>query len=295
MRSPNDIAIPAKKARRRENIMAALLSILFCCFLAGVCTAAETTLLGNLYNERQWQACRIEAQRIIAEQPHNFEARLYQARAEAELGRESALPTLKDLANHPDAPPALSLVARYDAARLLWRNGQRAAAADNLREVFLQTDNPALFLEAGCALDMVLRVQAMTWGDIKLITDQINTSSAQWTPDLIQSVRRKWKPPKEKGGGIGRGVIAVYRSQIRPAIGDRCVLLPSCSEYSHQAFQQHGFFIGAAMTADRFVREPSVTAAAASPVICNCRIYYSDPLHDHDWWFAQPPDDNGGN
>ena len=71
------------------------------------------------------------------------------------------------------------------------------------------------------------------------------------------------KPPKEKGGGIGRGVIAVYRSQIRPAIGDRCVLLPSCSEYSHQAFQQHGFFIGAAMTADRFVREPkSVTAAA---------------------------------
>jgi putative component of membrane protein insertase Oxa1/YidC/SpoIIIJ protein YidD len=294
MRSPDDIAIPAKKARRRENIMAAFLPILFCCFLAGACAAAETTLLGDLYNERQWQACRIEAQRIIAEQPHNFEAQLYQARAEAELGRENALPALEALANHQEVPLALRLTARYDAARLLWCNGQRAAAADHLREVFLQTDNPALFLESGCALAMALRVQSMPWDDIKLITAQINTTAAQWTPDLIQAVRSKWKPPP-KDGGIGSGVIAFYRSQILPAIGDRCILLPSCSEYSRQAFQQHGLFIGAAMTADRFVREPDVTAAAASPVVYNGCVYYSDPLRDHDWWFAQPSDDDNGN
>ncbi|MBU4211860.1 MAG: membrane protein insertion efficiency factor YidD [Verrucomicrobia bacterium] len=83
----------------------------------------------------------------------------------------------------------------------------------------------------------------------------------------------------------GQWGIAFYRSQIRPALGERCSLCPNCSEYSRQAFQKHGV-LGLALTADRFFREPSVVASAEYPVDVNGKWYYTDPLSDHDWWLG---------
>ena len=82
------------------------------------------------------------------------------------------------------------------------------------------------------------------------------------------------------------GMIALYRTQISPAIGDRCSLYPSCSEYCMQAMRRHGL-LGLAMYADRAVREPDVVRKQQDPVIINGKRKYRDPLEDHDWWMEQ--------
>lgn len=80
-----------------------------------------------------------------------------------------------------------------------------------------------------------------------------------------------------------RWVISFYRNHVRPAIGQRCSMHPSCSEYAMQAINKHGA-LGLAIYADRAVREPSVIAECDEPVIINGRQRYPDPVCDHDWW-----------
>ena len=83
-----------------------------------------------------------------------------------------------------------------------------------------------------------------------------------------------------------KALITFYRTQVSPAIGERCGLEPSCSEYFVQAVRKHGP-LGIPMMADRFFREPTVFAAAEHPVIMpNGRIRYADPLSDHDFWMG---------
>ena len=51
-----------------------------------------------------------------------------------------------------------------------------------------------------------------------------------------------------------------------------------------QASRAHGL-LGVPIMADRFVREPSVVAAAEKPVTMpDGRIRYADPVADHDFW-----------
>ena len=83
----------------------------------------------------------------------------------------------------------------------------------------------------------------------------------------------------------GQWGVAVYRSQVRPALGSRCGLLPSCSEYFRQASEEHGL-LGLPIMADRFMREAAVLAAAERPVPVGRRTLYFDPLSDHDWWMT---------
>ncbi len=77
--------------------------------------------------------------------------------------------------------------------------------------------------------------------------------------------------------------IRFYRSQISPAIGERCTLVPSCSEYFNQAWCKHGL-IAVPMVADRFFREPDVNKHKHQPIIINNTIRYGDPVSDHDFW-----------
>ena len=48
--------------------------------------------------------------------------------------------------------------------------------------------------------------------------------------------------------------IAFYQRFISPAVGNRCQMSPSCSAYSKEAFNAHGFFLGWIMTCDRLMR-----------------------------------------
>jgi putative component of membrane protein insertase Oxa1/YidC/SpoIIIJ protein YidD len=88
-----------------------------------------------------------------------------------------------------------------------------------------------------------------------------------------------------RAAAVGHAVLDLYRTQIRPAIGQRCSLHPSCSEYARQALSRHGL-LGIALIGDRAVREPDLVAAQADPIVINGRRFYRDPLDAHDGWLT---------
>ncbi len=78
-----------------------------------------------------------------------------------------------------------------------------------------------------------------------------------------------------------RLMVGFYRLCIAPAIGSRCVVKPSCSQFSMQAAQERGW-LGVPMTGDRLVREPSVVMGKEHPVEDpDGRVRYADPVSDH--------------
>jgi len=48
--------------------------------------------------------------------------------------------------------------------------------------------------------------------------------------------------------------LKVYYWVISPLLGNRCRFVPSCSEYAHQALENHGFIKGLGLTINRLGR-----------------------------------------
>lgn len=66
--------------------------------------------------------------------------------------------------------------------------------------------------------------------------------------------------------------------------GDRCQMHPTCSMYSLQVIDKHGFFIGIVMTADRLIHESNEMDYA--PLIrVGHRFRYHDPVCNNDFWW----------
>ncbi len=78
--------------------------------------------------------------------------------------------------------------------------------------------------------------------------------------------------------------IKIFRNYISPVDGDRCPMIPTCSEYAVQAVMKHGFFIGAMMTVDRLMHEGD-EARYAPAVRIGDRVGFHDPVSDNDFWF----------
>jgi putative component of membrane protein insertase Oxa1/YidC/SpoIIIJ protein YidD len=240
-------------------------------------------LAADLFAESNWPACRLECRRQLQEFPASPDAGLLKALAEQRMGldRREALCALAD---DPAVPPAVALTARYEWARSMWRAGDWRSAFNAFRQVFEQTDVTELSVRAGCSLALLLGRHPELDKEYPGIKPQVRTLRALYTPDIIDQCRMaSVRAPGSWWGLPGQWGIAFYRSQIRPVLGERCSLIPNCSEYSRQAFQKHGV-LGLALTADRFFREPGVVAAAEHPVDVNGKWFYADPLSDHDWW-----------
>ncbi len=106
------------------------------------------------------------------------------------------------------------------------------------------------------------------------------------------AARNRGMRTNDGGGGIGgwasRRVTGFYKTVIGPAIGARCALEPSCSQYFLEASRRHGL-LGFPMTADRFVREP-VVSAPDRPYVrgADGSWKHPDPVDDHDFWLPTP-------
>ena len=94
--------------------------------------------------------------------------------------------------------------------------------------------------------------------------------------------------PQRRGPGaaFARAVVRFYREFIASAIGARCVLEPSCSQYFLEASRKHGI-LGIPMIADRFVREPPESHSDRLIRTKNGQWRHHDPVEDHDWWFGK--------
>ncbi|MBQ9726735.1 MAG: membrane protein insertion efficiency factor YidD [Kiritimatiellae bacterium] len=110
-------------------------------------------------------------------------------------------------------------------------------------------------------------------------------------PRLAAAAPAQAAPPPDPATGSGslfaRGVVGFYRFAVGPALGQRCALEPSCSRYFVLASRKHGW-LGVPMTADRFVREPVVSAPDRPWVRNSAGAWrHPDPVEDHDWWFGR--------
>jgi hypothetical protein len=96
-------------------------------------------------------------------------------------------------------------------------------------------------------------------------------------------------PPAETGGfHPALWLVNLYKEHISPLDGDRCPSFPTCSSYSVQAMEKHGFFLGWMMTVDRLIHEGR-EEAKVSPVVYSrgtWRIF--DPVRNNDFWWYHP-------
>ncbi|MFH0953623.1 MAG: membrane protein insertion efficiency factor YidD [Verrucomicrobiota bacterium] len=256
--------------------------------VVGALAQASPDLAVDLFAEGDWAACRRECRRVLAEDTEQQTARLLDAVARLRLGedRPEILDSLARLAAVTGRVETSSMAA-YELGRQLWRKGNTAAAFGHIKQAFETTRSPDLFLRAGCSLSL-LTVDFPTLGkDHPSLRQSLETCRPLWTSDIRKECTIE--PAREREHLLskpGQWIVRFYRAQLRPAIGARCSLEPSCSEYFREASREHGL-LAFPITADRLVREPSVVAAKEKEVQVGEQMRIADPLADHDDWMKR--------
>ena len=265
--------------------------IFFFLFACNIRAGSPLDLAADLFGEGQWATARTECLRVQAEEsgPAVDRARLLSAVSLLRLGtaRERAKTDLFSLWQDSAVDSETRCMAAYELGLADWADGGKTNVLPALKFAYLKAHEAPLFWRAGCSLYFFLktnkpirRQEAATWQSLQSCRDA-------WPLE----VWRECRPRKQKGDSLaalpGKWIVKFYRAQIGPAIGSRCDLLPSCSEYFIQASRAHGL-LGIPIMADRFIREPSVVSAAEKPVTMpDGRIRYSDPVSDHDFWMRK--------
>jgi putative component of membrane protein insertase Oxa1/YidC/SpoIIIJ protein YidD len=255
--------------------------------------AGALDLAAELFDEGQWAAARAESERVLMASPAAVEAdraRLLAAVATLRLppgDHEPARGVLDALWISGTTAMEIRCRAAYELA-LARLDVDARQACEALVFAYLNTREVGLFWQSGCALYFhLLDHRAMRRKNIQ-VWRTLQTCSSVWPADLVQAHRGREQARHPSWGSLPiRGLVALYRAQIAPAIGSRCELHPSCSAYALEAGRAHGL-PGVAMMADRFIREPAVSGARQNPVVLpGGRIKYADPLSDHDFWMKE--------
>ncbi|MBT8489958.1 MAG: membrane protein insertion efficiency factor YidD, partial [Deltaproteobacteria bacterium] len=78
--------------------------------------------------------------------------------------------------------------------------------------------------------------------------------------------------------------VKIFIHYISKVDGDRCQMYPTCSSYSLQVIDKHGFITGIVMTADRLIHESNEMDYAPLIRVGN-RFRYYDPICNNDFWW----------
>jgi len=259
----------------QRGISAAAAGIpLFFCVAAG---RAQLPLARELLEEQDWPAARRKAQRVLQRQPDHAAARLMAALAGMRLdpSSEPALLALEAAARHAALPADLRPPAAEEIGAARARRGEDAAAYPWLKEAFLASAAaPAFGRRAALLAALLERNPALAAADPALAL-QAAAAAARAAPAPDAPPR-----PPSWAARFAEAIVAGYRCGVAPAIGHRCSLDPSCSEYFRQAGRRHGW-LALPLIADRLVREPGVVAQGRKPVAAAGAVRYADPLADH--------------
>lgn len=254
-------------------------------FLAALSAPAQIELARELFAERDYAFCFVEAERVLAEtQPHP-EAALLSASAYSKLSAATnRLCLVESLINDDTIPLDTRLLAAYECGRTAWESDSHTKAFDLMSFCFLHANSDNLRLKSACSLFSMLSKHPKLLPRNSPIRLEIAATSTQWDSRLMNECSVKSKRP-----GIlslpGRVIVALYRRNVSPAIGQRCIINPSCSEYFRQASIKHGL-LGVPMQADRFIREPDLIQAGFREDSSGSRTI-PDPLSDHDFWMEK--------
>ncbi|MDY6951890.1 MAG: membrane protein insertion efficiency factor YidD [Thermodesulfobacteriota bacterium] len=80
-------------------------------------------------------------------------------------------------------------------------------------------------------------------------------------------------------------LVARYREYVSPIDGSDCPMVPSCSQYSLDALEKHGFFMGWLMTWDRLLRCGRDEIKRSSRVVLGGEEKCYDPVENNDFWW----------
>jgi len=251
------------------------------------CGAGPTLdLATDLFEEGDWAGARTEALRASLSAPENHQAQLLASVSalRAGTGQPQAVSSLAALWRDESVDLELRCMAAYELGLAEWGDRASTHVFDALAFAYLNARQPPLFWRAGCSLYFFLKAHKTLRRQEPAIWQSLQSCRDAWPLE----VWRECRPRKKSGPSLaslpGKWIVQFYRAQISPAIGARCDLLPSCSEYFKQASRAHGL-LGIPIMADRFVREPSVVVKAEKPVVMpDGHIRLEDPLSDHDSW-----------
>ena len=263
------------------------LTAIFALFLSHFC-AAQPELATDLAQEGDWKGCLHECRRVLLVSPTNHTALALKCAATLCLDRDvdASFSCLERLFRSAISPEILTSAA-YERGRAQWEMGRHNAAFESFQFAFYNASQTDIFLKSACSLFQLTREKPTLTEKSSDLHMQINSTRELWRGRLFRECRIR-----PVGCGIrflsraGIWIAGFYRAHIRPAIGHRCSLEPSCSEYFRQACLKHGL-LGFPMQADRFFREPGVAAEKTTPVAVGEVIKYADPLSDHDFWMKR--------
>ena len=248
--------------------------------------ASELQLATDLFAGGQWADCHRECLRQLAETPGDETAMLLSTASQLGLTNESpqVLAALRSLSTSAESRNVRAMAA-FELGRAEWIRRDGAAAFVFLSQAYSEAGDLELSLRVGCSLDL-LRKDFPNLGKKNYAFFQtLEASRALWTPEVIKECSVNPKSDRGFLSKPGEWVVAFYRAQMRSALGPRCPLLPSCSEYFLLASEKHGL-LALPMIADRFTREPSVMKSAERPIPVGEHIRFYDPLSDHDGWMT---------
>ena len=108
-----------------------------------------------------------------------------------------------------------------------------------------------------------------------------------WRTTKAENVRQAGS---DKESNPGRALVRFYRTYLSPIDGSSCGMHPSCSEYSVEAFEKHGFFTGWVMTIDRLFRCGRDELKRSPWIRVDGEFKCYDPLENNDFWWSSSKD-----
>ena len=97
------------------------------------------------------------------------------------------------------------------------------------------------------------------------------------------------KTGSRRGFNPLKSIVQVYQGPLDHLSAVRqgeCPMYPSCSEYSRQALEKYGFFMGAMIAADRLLRCGRDEMKSAPLIFVDGKWKYYDPLEENTSWWA---------
>jgi len=237
----------------------------------------------SLFEENNFQACRIECLRSLSDNPLNKRAQFFLALSERRIGIDST-DTLANICLDNASPLQIKDMACYELSRAYIDKKKYHPAFDVLVQLFMNTKLPSLFVRSSCSLSHLFDHDENLAANHPDLYSQVDSCFSLWSDDIIEETRLMSQQNNVSWSGLpAQWVILFYQTQIGPAIGQRCSLQPSCSRYAQQALTKFGI-LGLGFIGDRLIREPDVVAQKSKSVIIEGRVKYLDPLEDHDFF-----------
>lgn len=240
--------------------------------------ALAESLPESLFEDQQWRLCKSECIRLLKQQPANYNVQLLLLKSEAKLGSRTTNKLVAFLEN-PAIDEELKSEAAFLLADIYLLNNKPSMALDSLKHCFNHTKSGRLFASATQEANRIMNRNPELEKSHPELIEIIRTASKTWP----RTTKQKTAASNSFLAKPALWVIALYRSQISPALGARCSLHPSCSAYAVESLKKHGG-TGIALAGDRMIREPDVVELKATPVAIGNVIKYADPVTDHDFW-----------